>query len=158
MHMSLYHNVLIRPQDYRFIGLGNYARMVQDPTFWLTLKNSFTWVFWSVSLQFVCGFAAALLLNAPFKGRAFFRTINPLPWIIPGVVVALVWEYLYQPNYGSINDLLRRIGWMREPVAWLSDINLAMPAVVFTVLQSHAWLSEAARAPRERPAAGPRRP
>lgn len=132
MHMSLYHNVLIRPQDYRFIGLGNYVRMVEDPTFWLTLKNSFIWVFFSVSLQFLFGFAAALLLNAPFKGRAFFRTINLLPWIIPGVVVALVWEYLYQPNYGPINDILRRVGLMREPVAWLSNVDLAMPAVIFT--------------------------
>ena len=42
MHMSLYHNVLIRPQDYRFIGLGNYARIAQNPTFRLSLKNSFT--------------------------------------------------------------------------------------------------------------------
>ena len=40
IHMSLYHNVLSRPQDYRFIGLGNYLRLIQDPTFWLTLKNS----------------------------------------------------------------------------------------------------------------------
>jgi len=132
MHMSLYQNVLIRPQDYRFIGLGNYVRMVQDPTFWLTLKNSFTWVFFSVSFQFLFGFAVALFLNAQFKGRAFFRTITLLPWIIPGVVVALVWEYLYQPNYGPINDLLMRGGWMRTPVAWLSDPNLAMPAVVLT--------------------------
>jgi multiple sugar transport system permease protein len=132
MHMSLYQNVLIRPQDYKFIGLGNYVRMVNDPTFWLTLKNSFVWVFYSVSLQFLLGFAAALLLNAPFKGRAFYRTINLLPWIIPGVVVALIWEYLYQPNYGPINDILRRVGVMREPVAWLSNVDLAMPAVVFT--------------------------
>ncbi|MBI4737501.1 MAG: sugar ABC transporter permease [candidate division NC10 bacterium] len=132
IHMSLYNNVLIRPQDYRFIGLGNYVRMVQDPTFWLTLKNSFTWVFWSVSLQFLFGFLVALLLNAQFTGRVVFRTITLLPWIIPGVVVALVWEYLYQPNYGPINDLLMRGGWMRTPVAWLSDPDLAMPAVVLT--------------------------
>ena len=132
IHMSLYHNVLSRPQDYRFIGLGNYVRMVQDPTFWLTLKNSFVWVFFSVSIQFVLGFLGALVLNAEFKGRAFCRTLNLLPWIIPGVVVALIWEYIYQPNYGPLNDLLRRSGLMREPVAWLSNLNLAMPAVVFT--------------------------
>lgn len=132
IHMSLYYNVLIRPQEYRFIGLGNYVRMVQDPTFWLTLKNSFVWVFFSVGLQFLFGFLVALVLNAPFKGRAVFRTINLLPWIIPGVVVALIWEYIYQPNYGPLNDLLRRAGLMREPVAWLSNLNLVMPAVVFT--------------------------
>jgi len=132
INMSLYHNVLFRPQDYRFIGLGNYARMVQDQTFWLTLRNSFAWVLWSVSFQFVCGLAAALLLNASFKGRVILRTINLLPWIVPGVVVGLVWEYLYQPNYGPINDLLRRAALMREPAAWLSEINFAMPAVIIT--------------------------
>ena len=131
IHMSLYQNVLSRPQDYHFIGLGNYVRMVYDPTFWLTLQNSFVWVFFSVSLQFVLGFLGALLLNANFKGRAFFRTLNLLPWIIPGVVVGLVWEYLYQPNYGPINDILRRVGVLTVPVAWLSDPTLAMASVIF---------------------------
>ncbi len=131
MYMSLYQNVLSRPQDYHFIGLGNYVRMIHDPTFWLTLKNSFVWVLWSVSLQFALGFLGALLLNAEFRGRAFFRTLNLLPWIIPGVVVGLLWEYLYQPNYGPINDILRRVGLLTVPIAWLSDLNLAMPAVIF---------------------------
>ncbi len=132
IHMSLYHNVLSRPQDYRFIGLGNYLRMIHDPTFWLTLKNSLVWVICSVSVQFVLGFLGALLLNAEFKGRAFYRTLNLLPWIIPGVVVGLVWEYLYQPNYGPINDILRRVGLLRVPIAWLSEPAYAMAAVIFT--------------------------
>ena len=132
IHMSLYQNVLSRPQDYHFIGLGNYVRMVHDPTFWLTLQNSFVWVFCSVSIQFVLGFLGALFLNASFKGRAFFRTLNLLPWIIPGVVVGLVWEYLYQPNYGPINDILRRVGLLTVPVAWLRDPALAMASVIFT--------------------------
>ena len=59
MHMSLYNHVLIKPQEYRFIGLANYARLLHDQTFWLTLWNSAVWVFGSVSLQFLGGFAAA---------------------------------------------------------------------------------------------------
>lgn len=131
IHMSAYQNVLSRPQDYQYIGLGNYARMFHDPTFWLTLKNSVVWVFFSVSIQFVIGFLGALLLNASFKGRAFVRTLNLLPWIIPGVVVGLVWEYLYQPNYGPINDMLRRVGVLTVPVAWLSEPAFAMASVIF---------------------------
>ena len=131
IHMSLYQNVLSRPQDYHFIGLGNYVRMLHDPTFWLTLKNSVVWVFFSVSIQFVLGFLGALLLNASFKGRAFVRTLNLLPWIIPGVVVGLVWEYLYQPNYGPINDMLKRVGALTVPVAWLSEPAFAMASVIF---------------------------
>src|ERR1700739_4054746 len=130
--MSLYADVLYKPQDYRFIGLGNYVRLVQDPVFWLTLWNSVVWVFGSVILQFVFGFAAALLLQQAFRGRALVRTLTLLPWIIPGVVVGLFWGWLYQPNYGVINDLLIRFGWMHERVAWLSSPDLAMGAVVFT--------------------------
>src|SRR3954454_13258308 len=129
--MSLYADVLYKPQDFRFIGLGNYARLLQDPVFWLTLQNSVVWVFGSVFLQFIFGFAAALLLQQAFFGRALVRTLTLLPWIIPGVVVGLIWQWLYQPNYGVINDLLIRIGWMSERVAWLSQPDLAMGAVVF---------------------------
>lgn len=131
IHMSMYHNVLSRPQDYHFVGVGNYLQLMHDPTFWLTLKNSFVWVFWSVSIQFVLGFLGALLLNAEFKGRTFCRTLNLLPWIIPGVVVGLVWEYLYQPNYGPINDILRRLGLLSVPIAWLSEPTFAMAGVIF---------------------------
>jgi len=132
MHMSLYNHVLIKPQEYRFIGLGNYVRLLHDETFWLTLWNSMIWVFGSVAFQFLGGFAAALLLHQSFRGRAFVRTVTLLPWIVPGVVVALVWEWLYQPNYGVINDVLLRLGWLGDRVAWLSDPRLAMPAVIAT--------------------------
>ncbi len=132
IHMSLYYNVLIKPQEYRFIGLGNYARLLGDDVFWLSLWNSAVWVGGSVSLQFLGGFAAALLLHQAFAGRSLVRTVTLLPWVIPGVVVALVWEYVYQPNYGILNDLLFRLGWLHERVAWLSDPNLAMPAVIAT--------------------------
>jgi multiple sugar transport system permease protein len=130
MHMSLYNHVLIRPQDYRYVGLGNYLRLLHDEVFWLSLWNSFYWVFGSVSFQFLGGFAAALLLHQSFHGRALVRTITLLPWIIPGVVVALIWEFIYQPNYGLLNDVLSRAGWMTERVAWLSSPALAMPAVI----------------------------
>src|ERR1041385_938926 len=84
--MSLYADVLYKPQEYRFIGLDNYVRLAHDPVFWLTLWNSVVWVFGSVILQFVFGFAAALLLHQAFRGRALVRTLTLLPWIIPGVV------------------------------------------------------------------------
>lgn len=132
IQMSLYNNVLIRPQDYRYVGLANYGRLLHDDTFWLSLWNSFQWVFGSVSLQFLGGLAAALLLHQSFRGRALLRTVTLLPWIIPGVVVALIWEFLYQPNYGAINDLASRLGLMTDKVAWLSDPALAMPAVIAT--------------------------
>jgi multiple sugar transport system permease protein len=131
-HMSLYNHVLIKPQEYRYVGLANYLRLLHDDVFWLSLWNSLLWVFGSVSFQFLGGFAAALLLHQSFRGRALVRTITLLPWIIPGVVVALIWEFIYQPNYGLLNDILGRAGLMAERVAWLSSPALAMPAVIAT--------------------------
>src|ERR1700752_4906053 len=89
--MSLYADVLYKPQDYRFIGLGNYIRLLEDPVFWLTLKNSVVWVFGSVLLQFIFGFAPALLLPQAFRVGALVHTLTLLPGIIPGVVVAFIW-------------------------------------------------------------------
>ena len=77
--------------------------------------------------QFIAGFAAALLLQQTFRGRALVRTLTLLPWIIPGVVVGLIWEWLYQPNYGVINDLLMRAGLMQERVAWPSICTVQAP-------------------------------
>ena len=131
-HMSLYNHVLIKPQEYRYVGLANYLRLLHDDVFWLSLWNSLLWVFGSVSFQFLGGFAAALLMHQSFRGRALVRTITLLPWIIPGVVVALIWEFIYQPNYGLLNDILGRAGLMAERVAWLSSPALAMPAVIAT--------------------------
>src|SRR5712675_1128722 len=79
--MSLYADVLYKPADYRFIGLGNYVRLVQDPVFWLTLWNSVVWVFGSVILQFVFGFcrrtaAAAGLQGARFGAHAHFAALD----------------------------------------------------------------------------------
>src|SRR5215471_6845334 len=130
MRMSLYNHVLIKPQEYRYVGLANYVRLLHDEVFWQSLWNSCVWVFGSVSFQFLGGFAAALLLHQSFRSRIFVRTITLLPWIIPGVVVALIWEFIYQPNYGLLNDLLARMGLMTERVAWLSSPALAMPAVI----------------------------
>ena len=79
MKMSLYNDILYKPQEYRFIGLGNYVQLAQDPVFWLTLWNSFVWVFGSVVLQFVAGFAAALLLHQAFRGRALVRMLDTSP-------------------------------------------------------------------------------
>src|SRR5260370_24447832 len=93
--MSLYADVLYKPQDYRFIGLGNYVRLIQDPVFWQTLWNSVVWVFGSVILQFVFAFAAALLLEQAFRGPALVRTLTLLPWLTPQVLVGLIWACLH---------------------------------------------------------------
>src|SRR5438132_13530986 len=75
MQMSLYNHVLIKPQEYGFVGLANYARLFHDDVFWLSLWNSFLWVFGSVSFPFLGVCAAALLLPHAFRGLSLRRAL-----------------------------------------------------------------------------------
>src|SRR5207249_2365759 len=95
IQMSLYRNVLIKPQEYGFIGLGNYARLLDDDVFWLSLWNSFYWVFGSVSLQFLGGFVAALLLHQSFQVRAAVRTLMLRPIIVVATATRIIWTFNY---------------------------------------------------------------
>jgi len=88
IHMSLYNHVLIKPKEYGFVGLANYARLLHDEVFWLSLWNSFLWVFGSVSFQFLGGFAAALPLTPSInetkphsRGRSRTGGVEPRPYV-----------------------------------------------------------------------------
>ena len=111
-----------------FIGLANFKRaFVQDERFrnalWLTLY--FTAL--ATALQVILGVALALLLNRPFRGKGFFRSIFLLPMVATPVAIALVWMMMYNPTLGVMNYLvgLIRLG----PFKWVSDAQLVIPAL-----------------------------
>ena len=122
---------LIKPS--RFVGLENYSRALDDPVFWLALRNTAFYTVVTVPGQMVLGLAFALLLDGPLRGRAFFRTIYYLPVVTSWVVVSLIFTYLYNGQAGLINwtlhDLLglleKRINWLGEPLT----ANLAIASL-----------------------------
>ncbi|MEO7913649.1 MAG: sugar ABC transporter permease [Roseiflexaceae bacterium] len=113
---------LIKPS--RFVGLENYARALNDPVFWLALRNTISYTLITVPGQMILGLAAALLLDRPLRARALFRTIYYLPVVTSWVVVSLIFSYLYNGQAGLINWLLRdglhlidkNINWLGEPL------------------------------------------
>ncbi len=113
----------------RFVGLRNYAQLLQTPLFWQALKNTFYFAIVGGPLSIATSLAAALLVNARltrFKG--FFRTVYFIPFVTTLVAVAIVWRYLYHPQYGLLNYGL---GWLGiDPVDWLGDPRWAMPAII----------------------------
>ena len=116
-------------RNLRFVGLDNYARLLQTPLFWQALSNTFFFVLVGVPLSIVVSLAAALLLNSPlayFKG--FYRTALFAPVVTTLVAVAVVWRYLLHTRYGLFNHALASIG--IEPIDWLGDPLWAMPAIV----------------------------
>ena len=115
-----------------FVGLGNYITLAQDPLFWRVLRQTLFWTLSSVSLKLLLGLALGMLLNEKFRGRRVFRALLLVPWAMPLVAAAIVWRWMYDANFGYLNDLLRQIGLINEPVVWLGGAKSAFAAAVVT--------------------------
>lgn len=123
------YNVL-RPARTTFEGFDNYLATFRDPVFWTALRNSLTWVGGAVSLQILFGFLGALLLNQRFAGRYVVRGLLLIPWATPSVLVALMWMWMLDGNYGVINDLLRHAGLIERYVPWVAQPATALPTLI----------------------------
>jgi multiple sugar transport system permease protein len=120
---------IAHPANAQFVGLANYTRLIRTPLFWTALRNTFYFAAVGAPLSLVVALAAALLVNAKlvrFKG--FFRAAYFAPFVTTLVAVAIVWKYLYQPQYGLINAALAKLG--LGPIDWLGDPHWAMPAII----------------------------
>jgi multiple sugar transport system permease protein len=127
-----FHKWNILEPDKTFIGLENYARLLEDTRFHRALFNTLYYTAFSVPLTMLAGLSIALLLNNKIRLRGIFRTLYYIPSITPLIVSAIIWKWLYQGDYGLINYYLLQLGVIKEPVRWLSDPDLAMPAVIFS--------------------------
>ena len=106
---------------------------LSDPVFWRSLLNSFIWVFGSVSMQFLLGFGAALLLNRSFAWRGLARALVIVPWALPSVIIGLIWTWMLISTC-IVNALKTRLGLISSPIAWLSRPDTAMVAVMLAVV------------------------
>ena len=123
-YLSLQRRLLIFDIS-RFAGFGNYLFLLSDERFWNALKNTAYFTALSVSLELLLGLAIALLLNRPFRFRGGIRAIVLVPWAIPTVVSAKMWEWIYNTDFGILNYLIgSKINWLGSPL-W------AMNAAVF---------------------------
>ncbi|WP_438318021.1 carbohydrate ABC transporter permease [Candidatus Caldatribacterium sp. SIUC1] len=109
-----------------FVGLRNYAIVLQDPLFFVALRNALLWTALSVAFQITLGLFTALLLNIPRRGYRVFRNLSLIPFVLPPVAIAVTWKWLYNPLYGLINYLVTLFG--GEPVNFLGR-NLALYSV-----------------------------
>lgn len=119
-----------------FIGLENYARLFNDAIFWTALKNNAWVVLASVLVQIPLGLLMALLLFSPIRGIRFFNSIYFFPFLMSTVAIGILWGFMYDPINGTINQLIQLFGF--ENVAWLSQENTAMFAVLFVIVRQFA--------------------
>lgn len=132
--MSFQSYDLRRPDAIGFIGLKNYVELFNDPLFWGSLGRTFLWVAFGVGFQFLIGFVLALLLNKKILLRGFFRSLSLIPWVTPGVLIALMWRWIYDGNYGVLNDILLRLGLIQNKIPILAQISTAFPAAILTIV------------------------
>jgi multiple sugar transport system permease protein len=123
----------------RFIGLDNYLQLLRTPLFWEALWNTLLFVAAGVPLSIAASLGAALLVNSKLAWfKPLFRTVFFAPVVTSIVAVAVIWRYLYHTRYGYINYGLASLG--IDPVDWLGDPHLAMPAiVVFAVWKNFGY-------------------
>ncbi|HMQ31668.1 MAG TPA: sugar ABC transporter permease [Chloroflexaceae bacterium] len=114
----------------RFVGLGNFARLLGDREFWAALRHTLAFIAGYLPMVLVLGLLVALALNAPLRGIGAIRTAFFLPVVSSWVAVALLWSWLFNPRYGLVNHLLGLLG-LPQP-GWLFDPAWAMPAIVLT--------------------------
>ena len=123
----------------RFVALGNYWELLQNPLFWAALGHTVYFVAVGVPLSMAVSLGAALLLNSPLaRCKPFFRTALFAPVVTTVVAVAVVWRYLFNTKYGLANYVLGLVG--IHPVDWLGDPHWAMPAIiVFAVWKNFGY-------------------
>jgi multiple sugar transport system permease protein len=118
-----------RPDTTRFMGLGNYAQVLSNPMFWKALGNTFVFVLVGGPLSVIASLVAALLVSSRLvRYPGLFRSIFFMPVVTTLVAVAIVWRYLYHPQYGLLNWVLGAIG--IHPIDWLGDPHWAMFAII----------------------------
>lgn len=128
---SFRYQVLYDPAGERFVGLANYVKLATDPAFWVVMWQTTIWVAASLVFQFVLGLILALLLNEQFFGRGLYRALILAPWAISGVIIAIMWKWMYNPQVGVFNEILNRLGLISQHVAFLADPKTAMASVIF---------------------------
>lgn len=108
----------------KFVGFSNYSELFQDKDFYLVLFNTFFYAIVTTILGIIIPLVLAVAINNRLRASNFFKTAYFIPFVTPMIVVAIVWEWLYDPNYGLLNWILGM------PVKWLYDKNLAMLAII----------------------------
>lgn len=110
------------------VGLDNYVRVLTTPEFWMVLKNTAVYTLGTVPLNMALALAVAVILNKKIAGRRFLRTAFFAPVVMSSVAAAVIWRWVYEPNFGLLNYVL---GWFGIPsINWLNDPTAAMFALI----------------------------
>lgn len=130
--MSLTDTQLASPNDGTFIGLANYARLIETPAFYASLRITLVYAVAAVVLGVALGVVSALAIDRPFRGRAVVRAVLLFGWAVPNVAAALIWLWMFNERSGVLNKMLVGLGAGR--VRWLTSIDWALPSILMVTV------------------------
>lgn len=117
--------------DISFLGLENYRNVLNNATFWIALRNTFTYTILSIIFQFTIGFGLAIFFSKRFKGNELMRGMIMVAWLIPLTVTALLFRFMLGSESGIMNQLLLTIGMIDHPIQFLSSTTLSLYSIIF---------------------------
>jgi multiple sugar transport system permease protein len=130
VRVSLYDSRDLVPRPDEFAGLANFAWLWRSPATVKSVRVTVLYVAVTTAAATLIGLASALVLNASFRGRALFRAAVTIPWGTPLVASALIWFWMFDPQYGVVNYGVRLLGLGTQGIAWLISPQWALPAVM----------------------------
>lgn len=136
------YNILISLQKYdistfqngakEFIGLANYQSIFKDELFLKSVANTFIYTIICIIFQLGIGFLLALFFHKKFPGANFTSGLTLIAWVMPMLVIGIIWKWLWAGESGVINYILTNLHLLKDPIQWLSDVTYALAAVTIT--------------------------
>lgn len=116
-----------------FVGLDNYISVLKDKNYWISWLKSIQWLIGCTVLQTILGFGAALLLNGQGRFRRFAKTWSIIPWIIPTIVVSIMWQWIFNSSYGILNDILQKMKIVSEGINFFGESQALWTLIIVNV-------------------------
>lgn len=126
--ISFHERSFLQPQEETWVGLANYGQLLNDPVFGQALVQTVIFTVGAVVTMYVLGLGLALLLRHNLPGLGYLRSLSMVPWVIPPVVIVIIWTWMFQVNYGLVNLVSQMFGGPNK--YWFGDYNLALPLVM----------------------------
>ncbi|WP_049579400.1 carbohydrate ABC transporter permease [Streptomyces sp. SBT349] len=123
-----------------FVGAENFTNLASDPVFWDALRTTFVFTLATTVLQTVLPLLLAVLLNRGWRLGTLFRTVIFIPAVVSFVVTGSLWQMVYDPNFGTLNELLDSLGLGSLATPWLADTTTVIPALILVSLWQAAGL------------------